>query len=432
MTESSSFLDVISVLHEQPVLALFLIIGIGYLIGAIRIGTFSLGPVAGVLFAGIFLGNFDFKMDPGAQSVGFALFIFSVGYQAGPRFFDVLRTDGLRYFLLALVVASTGFGVAVALTKVMDFAPGTSAGLLAGGLTSSPTLAAAQEALRSGQVAAPDGISTDAMMDNVATGYAITYIFGLAGLIAIIKLLPNILGIDLKAEAKKLESADASSNSSQMGTVSSRVYRLTNEALTQLSIKELKEKYWDKTSVVRVRRDGNILPIDADDDGDIDIASGKLKLNDELLVLAPIEYYTHALADVGEEIDPKQDFDQFNTGSAKVVVTKKMAIGKTLAELDLPQYYGVLLMGITRMGTVVPCNQDTVVNRGDVLTVMGGQDYVNVLGVDVGHVERDIAETDMVTFAFGIAFGVMIGMLGITVGQLSIGLGSAGACWLLG
>ncbi len=76
--------------QNQPVLTLFVIIGMGYLIGNLRVGSFSLGPVAGVLFAGLFFGHFGFKMSPGAQSVGFALFIFSVGYQAGPRFFDVL------------------------------------------------------------------------------------------------------------------------------------------------------------------------------------------------------------------------------------------------------------------------------------------------------------------------------------------------------
>ena len=79
----------------------------------------------------MFFGHFDFRITPGAQSVGFALFIFSVGYQAGPRFFDVLRTDGLKYFTLALVIAAAGFGVAVVATKLLGLAPGTSAGLLA-------------------------------------------------------------------------------------------------------------------------------------------------------------------------------------------------------------------------------------------------------------------------------------------------------------
>ena len=99
MEEISAFTKIIELLRAQPVLTMFLIIGMGHLIGAIRIGSFSLGPFAGVLFAGLFLGHFGFRMDAGAQSVVFALFIFSVGYQAGPRFFDVLRTDGLKYFL---------------------------------------------------------------------------------------------------------------------------------------------------------------------------------------------------------------------------------------------------------------------------------------------------------------------------------------------
>ncbi len=151
--------SIYQILQNQPVLTLFLILGMGYLIGNIRVASFSLGPVAGVLFAGLFFGHFGFSMSVGAQSVGFALFIFSVGYQAGPRFFDVLMEDGMKYFFLALVIAVTGFTLASIATKLLHLDPGTSAGLLAGGLTSSPTLAAAQEAIRSGSVTPPDGWS---------------------------------------------------------------------------------------------------------------------------------------------------------------------------------------------------------------------------------------------------------------------------------
>ena len=145
MEEFTTYSRLLELLRSQPVLTLFLILGMGYLIGAVRIGSFSLGPVAGVLFAGLFLGHFDFRMSPGAQSLGFALFIFSVGYQAGPRFLEVLKHDGLKYFTLALVIAVTGFTIAVIATKLLSLPPGTSAGLLSGGLTSSPTLAAAQD-----------------------------------------------------------------------------------------------------------------------------------------------------------------------------------------------------------------------------------------------------------------------------------------------
>jgi putative transport protein len=417
MEEINLFTRFLDTLHVQPVLTLFLIIGMGYLIGGIRIGSFSLGPVAGVLFAGLFLGHFDFRMDAGAQAVGFALFIFSVGYQAGPRFFDVLRTDGLKYFLLALVVAGTGFFVAVLATNFLSLSPGTSGGLLAGGLTSSPTLAAAQEAIRSGQVKPPEGISADDMLGNVATGYAITYIFGLAGLIAIIKLLPQVLGIDMVKEAKKLEREDESGKASKPANIAVRIYRVTNEEITKIPVEQLREQYWDKTSVVKVIRDGEIL------------RPGEghrfLHLGDELHILAPVEYFTTTVVRFGEEITTETSTAQFKE-AAQIVVINKKAIGKSLEELDIARKFGVLLTRVTRMRLEVPRTADFTLRKGDILTVVGLQENVDLLGEELGHVEREIAETDMVTFAFGIAIGVVIGLFAISVGQLSIGLGSAG------
>ena len=405
---------VLTLLHQQPVLTLFLILGVGYLIGGIRIGSFSLGPVAGVLFAGLFLGHFDFNMSPGAQAVGFALFIFSVGYQAGPRFFDVLRTDGLKYFLLAVVIATTGFTIAIIATKILSLAPGTSAGLLSGGLTSSPTLAAAQEAIRGGQITPPDGITADAMIGNVATGYAITYIFGLAGLIAIIKLLPQVLGINLEKEAKALEVGNETTL--KQTNVSARIYRVTNEEITKIPKKELIENYWDKISVVKLRRNGEILQLGSED---------YLQLGDELLILAPVEYFTNTIAKIGEEVTPETSTTQI-TDTAKIVVINKKAVGKSLDELQIANKFGVLLTDISRMGIELPLTADYKLNKGDVLSVVGPHENVDLLGEELGHVERDIEETDMVTFAFGIAIGVVIGLLAITIGELSIGLGSAG------
>ena len=416
MEEINAFSRLIETLHAQPVLTLFLILGMGYLIGNIRIGSFSLGPVAGVLFAGLFLGHFDFRMSPGAQSVGFALFIFSVGYQAGPRFFDVLRTDGLKYFLLAVVIAVTGFSVAVIAAQLLSLAPGTSAGLLSGGLTSSPTLAAAQEALRSGQVKPPEGVTADEMIGNVATGYAITYIFGLAGLIAIIKLLPKMLGIDLEKEAKALEAGEVSDRALQPANVSGRIYRVTNEEITKIPVKQLREQYWDKTSVVRIRRNGEIIRPGPED---------YLQLGDEALILAPVEFFTETVSRLGEEVAPETETAQY-TETAQIVVIDKSAVGKTLQDLDIARKFGVLLTEVTRMGMDMPRTADFRLRKGDILAVSGPPDNVDLLGQELGHVERDIAETDMVTFAFGIAFGVVIGMFAVNVGQLSIGLGSAG------
>ena len=416
MEELNLFARIIEELRTQPVITLFLILGTGYLIGNIRIGSFSLGPVAGVLFAGLFLGHFDFRMSAGVMSVGFALFIFSVGYQAGPRFFDVLKTDGLKYFFLAVVIAATGFTIAVIATKLLSLEPGTSAGLLSGGLTSSPTLAAAQDAIRTGQVQPPEGLTADDMIGNVSTGYAITYIFGLAGLIAVIKLLPQMLGIDLAKEAKALETEEESKAASQPTNVSARIYRVTSEEITKIPMKKLDEQYWDQTSIVKVRRDGKIIELNPDE---------FLQIGDELRILAPVEYFAETIAKFGEEITPEIS-TELSSKTAQIVVINKKAVGKSLQELDIARKYGVLLTSVKHANFEVPHAADYELSKGDILTVVGLPESVDLLGEELGHVERDIAETDMVTFAFGIVFGVIVGLLAIKVGQLSIGLGSAG------
>ena len=132
-----------NLLQQQPVLVFFLVLGLGYFIGNIRVLGINLGSVGGVLIAGLLFGHLGFTMYPVMQTMGFALFIFCVGYQAGPQFFDVLLTSGLKYLSLALVVAGTGFTLALGLASALGLAPGMAAGLLGGALTTTPTLAAA-------------------------------------------------------------------------------------------------------------------------------------------------------------------------------------------------------------------------------------------------------------------------------------------------
>ena len=93
-------------LLENPVGLLFTILAVGYLIGKAKLRGFELGPVTGVLFAGLVFGHRGFELSPHVQTFGFVLFIFSVGFQAGPNFFTMLRREGPRYFLLAVVVAA--------------------------------------------------------------------------------------------------------------------------------------------------------------------------------------------------------------------------------------------------------------------------------------------------------------------------------------
>ena len=407
-------------LREQPVFTLFLILGLGYLVGRIRIGSVSFGPVAGVLFVGLAFGHFDFKMSPGAQALGFALFIFSVGYQAGPRFFDVIRTNGLKYFIIAVTVAGSGLSVAVIMSRWLGLEPGTSAGLLAGGLTSSPTLAAAQEAVRGGAVSAPEGWSADQLIGNITTGYAITYIFGLAGLIMVVKLLPMVLKIDLAADAARYEAASQGPSGKAFGQVAFRAYRVTNRELTGVPVKSYRAD-WDGFAWLQIRRGKEIIKLGPDD---------ALELDDEMLAIGDIAFM-RKLQRFGEDVTYAHA-EASRTDTAKIVVTSSDAVGRSLGELDIARTFGVYVEQVQRMGHEVPRDLGIELKKGDVLSVVGPAQNIDSVAKSLGAAERESKETDMLTFAIGIAAGVVVGSLSVTIAGTPIGIGSAGGLLLSG
>jgi putative transport protein len=413
--------SILPFLHDHLDLAFFLVLGVGYLIGNIRLGTITLGSVAGVLFAGLIFGYFGFKISSSAQMVGFSLFIFSVGYQAGPGFVAVLKQDGLKYFALAVVVATTGFAMAAAWAYFLSLPPGMSAGLLSGGLTSSPTLAAAQDAVQSGTVVLKEGWTQEQLIKNMSMGYAVTYIFGLVGLIMVIQYLPGFLGVDLAEEARAFAKEEASGGVALPENVVLRTYRITDPAIETLSLDELRKMYWDKRSVIKVKRGEKFYPVD----------ENGLKVGDIIEVLGPRKYFAEKISKVAEEIVPEWTAENVQD-TAQVIVENADVIGHTFAEVAAHRRFGLMVMELRRNGKRIEVTPETVLEKNDVITVMGPPHQIEAMSEYVGHLERESAETDMVTLAFGIVIGLFLGTLSVTLGGVSIGLGSAGGLLVSG
>jgi putative transport protein len=409
-------------LEANPVLTLFLVLGVGYLIGRIQIAGFGLGPVGGVLFAGLIFGYFGFDMSPAAQTFGFTLFIFCVGYQAGPRFFDVLMTDGLKYLALAMTVAATGFAATAWLGDLLRLPAGSNAGLLAGAMTTTPTLAAAQDAIRAGVVAPPPGISAEEMISNVGTSYAITYLFGLIGLILLIRGLPKVLGVDLAAEAASIAGDDDWARQTRLSRLGTRAYRVENPEFLHKSLLELRQAAEGKVVILRIRRNGAFVALEN---------KTRLEIGDEVLVAGDIgAMMAHAPRFGSEIVD--EELLSTRIVSADVVVTNPEIAGHSLREIGMRRQAGVVLLAIRRQRVELPIEPELVLRRGDVLSVHGPEASVEYLKHWVGHVERDVDETDLMTFAFAIVAGLAIGTLAVTIGGVSIGLGSAGGLLLTG
>src|SRR5579863_5383008 len=187
---------------EQPLIALFITIALGYFVGKLRIGTFVLGGIAGTLLAGVVIGQLGVKVDPGIGAIFFALFIYAVGFQGGPQFFHALNLHSLNQLVSAFVMCFTGLLCVLAAAWMFGLDRGMAAGLAAGGLTQSAILGTAGDAI------AKLGLSpeiTKTMQTNVAVGYAVCYIFGSLGPIIMVSwFLPLIMKWNIRQEAVKL------------------------------------------------------------------------------------------------------------------------------------------------------------------------------------------------------------------------------------
>ncbi len=410
-----------AMLELQTGLMFFLVLGLGYFLGNLSVFNFSLGSVAGVLFVGLVFGNFGFRITSGAQMAGFALFIFSVGYQAGPGFVAVLKKDGFKYLALSLVVALSGFGVALAWAMNLELPAGMSAGLLAGGLTSSPTLAAAQDAVYSSMHTYPSGLDAESVVDNIAMGYALTYIFGLVGLIITIRYLPKLVGIDLPKEAAAFNAGNED-QSTDSDRVAMRTYEITTDSLSEMSYDEISAKYWDNNSVIRVIRNAKRIKV-------TDI--GRIYAGDIIEVIGTRDYFANTLSQIAKEIAPNIG-TTVRQDSAQIVISDKEQIGKSFGDIEISRNFGLFLVEIRRKGKSLPHDYMMLIEEGDILSVIGSNNQIEAMGAYLGHVVRDGVESDIVTLSFGIVLGLMIGTFSVTLGGVSIGLGSAGGLLVTG
>jgi putative transport protein len=415
-------------LISNPVLLLFLVLAIGFLIGGIRFGNFQLGPVAGVLIAGLLFGHLGFVGNPAIQSFGFVLFMISVGYQAGPKFIQALKKDGRRYLVIAVIVAVSGFGLALIAARILNFEPGIAAGLLAGSLTSTPTLAAADATVLSTSFVVPDGMDVEEIRTNINSAYAITYIFGLVGLILVIRLLPGMLKINLADEAIKLEREDSEGGPKSVFSPSDivvRAFRLESEEHAGRTLEEIYKASPYQFTIQKIRRDGELFEPSLET---------VLQIGDLISIVGIItpELFEKIGDKVIGPVARDRELLQYHPETDQICVTRKYKGGLTLGDLNIAVDHASFVSRITRLGVNIEVSPSTPIERGDVLHVTGPGAGLENLGDRLGHLEREIEKTDLSTFSWAIVFGILLGALSIKVAGVDIGLGSAGGLLVLG
>ncbi|HJZ71309.1 MAG TPA: TrkA C-terminal domain-containing protein [Vicinamibacterales bacterium] len=414
-------------LHEFPALCLFLSILLGTIIGRFHVKGVGFGSVVGTLIAGIGIGIFAKPELPDLlRWAFFYLFLFSIGYSVGPQFFASLKKDAVPQIALAVIVALSGLATVIGVTAVFGFDEGLAVGLLSGGMTQSAALGTGLSAIAELPISDE---SKSALMANAPLGDAITYGFGDLGLILFLTWLgPKMMRADLRSEARALEKKLAAGGTSEQvfsaAHFSLRAYRVESAQVAAASLAALEDRYADaRLSVHRVQRGDELLNLNP---------ALTLQHGDRLVVSARRGAFRHAEREIGPEIDDPALLS-VPVKTVAVVLTSREVGGKTIGELaQASDARGVYLESLRRGPVLMPRELWTVLERGDILQIVGAPEDVERAGRYIGFVERDLSATDLTFLAGGICAGMLLGLLKITIGGVVVGLGTAGSILLIG
>jgi putative transport protein len=410
-------------LRGHPEIALFAALSLGFFLGKRKVGTFSLGTSAGVLLAGVLIGQVRIPIPALVKDVSFALFIFVVGYRVGPQFFRGLKGEGLPLAAVSLILAVTGLLTAYAAAGLLGYDKGTAAGLLAGSLTQSAILGSAGDAIARLD-RSPE--AKQLLNDNLSVAYAVSYLFGTAGIAWFLSRVgPRLLGVDLAAACAALErksgGEEEASETPASGPFLIRAFRVQGPPWVGATVGEIEAAHPGRLLIERVRHRGTLLEADPET---------RIYPGDTLAVAGDHDELFPLLKAIGEVDDP--ELLAFPLETLHVVVTSKAADGRTLEEWLRADGRGVSVTRLTRSGREMPLVPGRHVHRGDTLHLVGPKRHVERAARALGYADRPAADVDTVYVTLGIALGALIGVPTLSLAGVSVGLGAAGGILLAG
>ena len=418
----------VAALRNNPELAIFLTLALGFAVGRLRIGSFTLGTVVGTLLAGVLVGQLNVQVPAVVKTVFFDLFLFTTGYKVGPQFFRGLKKDALSQVALTVVLCVTCLVAAFAAAKLLAYDMGTAAGLLAGAFSESTVIGTAGEAIQ--RLALPPDEKTR-LVNNIPIAYAVTYLIGTAGLVWFLPVIgPKLMRVNLKAEGKRALGTTAGAAASEPWITSAahrfdvRAYRVANEQLANRTVAELEAQPRDvRVFILRIRREGEIIE---------PRPSTVIRWDDIIAVATRHEVLVKHGAKLGPEVDDHALLD-IPIETLDVVVTSRTLTGRPLAEigrLDIAR--GVFLKKLVRAGEEMPIIPEMRLDRGDVLTLIGTKTDVERAADMLGYPDWPTHATDMIFVGTGIVLGGFVGLLSLTIGGLPLTLTASGGALVMG
>lgn len=422
---------ILQTLRHYPEIAIFLTLALGFAIGGLKVGRFSLGNVTGVLLSGVLIGQLHIVIPPEVKAVFFLMFLFAVGYGVGPQFFRGLKSDGLPQVYFAVVLCVACLLATFVAARMAGYSIGQAAGLLSGACTISAVLGVATDSIN--QLGLPAD-QKQAMLEAMPVAYAVTYLFGTAGSAWFLASVgPKLLRVNLAQECAAYEAkmgggmgAEAAVSAYRPRTT--RSYQVGGHSrFVGKTIGEFEAQFPTRIFVERIRQGGKVL------EPEVNIVIGP---GDVLALAGARELLLNHAAEIGPEVDDRELFD-FAGELLNVVITSKQLAGRTLkeiAESDVAkqQGRGVFLRKLFRGGQEMPFNPGTKVDRGDVLQIIGARRDVERAAKLLGYPDRETEKTDVVFMGLGITVGALPGAIAIHLGSVPVSLSTSGGALIAG
>ena len=398
----------VELLQQNPLILLFLVAGIGYPLGRIRIGGISLG-ISAVLFAGLAFGAIDssLKLPEIIYTLGLVLFVYTIGLSSGAFFFSSLRSKGLKYNILVgiglICAAFLAFGAA----KWFNVKGTYTAGLFSGSLTNTPALAAVLERIK---VMIPAGILEQAQSEPVIA-YSITYPVGVLGMILAMYFLQQRWKINYVKEAQESQDFVAATDPLQSQTI--RILKIQNLTVEELVVKN----HWN-VIFGRLLRDGKLTLVTGTtlfSKADVVSLVGSIK---------SIEQVTKYLGEISEE---RLEYDLSKFDKQRMFISNPQVAGRRLGDLNLFSRFNGIITRLRRGDIEFLPHGDTILSLGDQVRLVAPSEQMGNISTYLGDSYRAVSEIDILTFGLGLCLGLIVGMIPIQFpGGFTFQLGIAG------
>lgn len=382
--------------------SLFLIIALGFMLGRIRIKGLSL-DVSAVIFIALLFGHFGVIIPKEIGNFGLVLFIFTIGIQAGPGFFDSFRSKGKMLILITLLIIISACVTAIGLKYAFDIDTPSIVGLIAGALTSTPGLAVAID-------------STHSPLASIS--YGIAYPFGVIGVILFVKLLPKVLRVDLNKEALRLEKE----RRGQYPDLTTGMFRITNPNVFNKNLMQLNVRAMTGAVISRLKHDDHLS---------IPTANTVLREGDYIKAVGSEDSMNQLAVLVGGRVEGDLPLDN-SQELESLLLTKKDVINKTIGYINLQQNFGCTVTRVRRSGIDLAPSPDLELKFGDKLMVVGEKQGLKGVSRLLGNDAKKLSDTDFFPIAMGIVLGVLFGKINISVSDtLSFSPGLTGGVLMM-